>query len=66
MLTQSPAPAAEPAVKPSPATDDGVKWLALLLRDSVLMLVRGVEARYGIKANARPAREQCPRCGLRK
>ncbi len=42
------------------ARDDGVKWLAFLLRDGLLMIVRGIESRYAIHA-----KQECPRCGWR-
>jgi hypothetical protein len=31
-----------------PKPDDGVKWLALLLRQGLLLIVAGIEQRYGI------------------
>lgn len=42
------------------AESDGVKWLALLLRDAFLVITRGIEARYGIGD-----KRVCPRCGHR-
>lgn len=29
-------------------TDDGVKWLALLIRQGLLLIVAGIERRYGL------------------
>jgi hypothetical protein len=40
--------------------DDGVKWLALLLRDALLMVVRGIDTRYQMKQ-----KHDCPKCGWR-
>lgn len=36
--------------------DDGVRWLALLLRQGLLLIVAGIERRYGLG-------EKCPRPG---
>ena len=33
----------------TPAEDDGVRWLALLLRRGVLVINGGIEQRYGIQ-----------------
>jgi hypothetical protein len=29
--------------------DDGLRWLALLIRQGLLLIVCGIEARYGLK-----------------
>jgi hypothetical protein len=36
--------------------DDGVRWLALLIRQGLLLIVAGIEKRYGL-------RSRCARCG---
>lgn len=33
------------------------RWLAMLVRDGLLLIVRGIERRCGLK------RDACPRCG---
>lgn len=45
------APAGERDAEPSP--DDGVKWLALLLRQAFLLVVAAVERRYGLDRKTR-------------
>lgn len=40
------------------AEDDGVRWLALLLLEAIMVLVRGIRGRYVLKHG-----EKCPRCG---
>lgn len=34
---------------PAAAEDDSVKWLALLFRQAFLLIVSGIERRYGLK-----------------
>ncbi len=33
--------------EPVAAEDDGVRWLAMLIRQGLLLIVRGIEKRYG-------------------
>ena len=43
-----------PKSLPSPIKpDDDVKWLALLIRRSLLVAIRGIEDRYGIVPDKR-------------
>lgn len=50
------APSA-PATPDSAPLDDGVRWLALLIRQGCLLIVRGIEARYGLRADTRLSRD---------
>jgi len=37
----------------APQQDDGVRWLALLIRQGLLLITAGIEARYGMKRGGR-------------
>jgi hypothetical protein len=40
-----------------PPSDDGVRWLALLLLEGLMVIVAGIRRRYGLSAGAK-----CPKC----
>lgn len=46
MTTTPPSPP-----KPITANEDDAKWLALLLRRGMLVIVRGIEQKYGIECD---------------
>jgi hypothetical protein len=46
VMSAAPAPTDEREARP--AEDDGVRWLALLLRQGLKLIVAGIERRYGI------------------
>lgn len=50
-----PLPESTPPPAPSvtPPQDDGVRWLALLIRQGLLLINAGIEARYGLKRTQR-------------
>lgn len=52
-----PLPQPEQGPPPAPAAippqDDGVRWLALLIRQGLLLINAGIEARYGLKRTPR-------------
>ena len=37
----------------APPQDDGVRWLALLIRQGLLLIVVGIEVRFGLKRGGR-------------
>jgi hypothetical protein len=40
-------------MEPRPQTeDDGVKWLAMAIRQGLLLIVSAIERRYGLKREA--------------
>lgn len=45
----------------APPECDGVKWLALVLRDAFLMVVTAIEVRYGVHR-----KHKCSKCGWRE
>ena len=50
----------ETAVDRVAAEDDGLRWLALLIREGFLVIVAGIERRFGMQR-----RHAWPRCGWR-
>ena len=41
-----------PLRRDPPVEDDGVKWLALAIRQGLLLIVAAIERRYGLKREA--------------
>ncbi len=39
------------------AEDDGVRWLALVIRQGLLLIVSGIEKRYGWRSGDRLSRD---------
>ena len=44
-----------------PAGDDSVRWLALLIRQGLKVIVAGIDAKYGESRSERERRERCDR-----
>lgn len=46
------------------AGDDAVRWLALLIREGLMVIVSGIERRLGLRRRV-DTRFECPRCKWR-